>query len=242
MKYLIIYFLLISKIIAQDISIGAGVYTLTQPYENVKNVVIPTPVVFFDNSLFYIRWSRAGIYFFGEENKDYSWGFSLTTQPRVYGYDSSDINGMKTKKNTWESGLAFSAKSNNSYIEIMALTDLFDRYDSWVLKTEVGHLFRVDKFTIIPSIIAVYQSSDFINYYYGVSQEESISSKYNPYKANKGLQIGLQSYINYPINDEFSALVSIRADRLSNEATDSPIVTKKYIYSGLISVLYTFNY
>ena len=40
----------------------------------------------------------------------------------------------------------------------------------------------------------------------------------------------------------FDATINLRADRLSNEATDSPIVTKKYIYSGLISLLYTFNY
>ncbi len=246
MRYILLLLLILSTLLAQDkkqkLTIGAGPYMQTQPYKDVDDIVIASPVIFFDNSIVYIRWSRAGVYFLGSEEDDYSWGFSITAQPRVYGYESSDIYGMTEKKNTWEGGLAFSAKTDKAYIEIMALTDILDRYDSWIVKTEFGYDFEFDNFSLYPSMILIYQSSDFLNYYYGVSNLESITSTYYEYHPDASLQIGAQTYIKYPFTDNFSALINLRVDRISKEATHSPIVSEDFIYSGLASLIYTFQY
>ena len=232
---------LLSQEEKQKVTVGAGVYIQTQPYENVNNIILPSPVIFFDNGLFYVRWSRAGLYFLGDKKEDYAWGFSLSIQPRTFGYDSSEIEGMETRESTWEGGLAFSAKTDKAYIEIMLLTDIFDRYESWILKTELGYDFQIGKMGLYPSLIVVYQSSDFMNYYYGVKQNEVTISR-NEYTPNDGLQLGLQTYIKYPITDKLSTLINLRADRLPQNAIDSPIVTENYYYSGLLSLIYTFEY
>ncbi len=245
MRYILIFFLLFLNLNAQDekqkLTIGFGPYIQTQPYENVDNILLPSPVVFYDDGLFYIRWSRAGIYFLGDKQDDYAWGFSLTTQPRTYGYEKDEIVGMDERETTWEGGLAFSAKIDKAYIEIMALTDVMDRYDSWILKTEAGYDFQFGKLSLYPSLILIYQSSDFLNYYYGVKKEEELGSR-KEYIPNNGFLLGAQTYIKYPFTNELSALINIRADRLSKEVTDSPIVTEDYIYSGLVSLIYTFEY
>ncbi|EDZ62246.1 MltA-interacting protein MipA [Sulfurimonas gotlandica GD1] len=245
MKYILILLLVFLTLEAQDkkqkITIGAGPFIQTQPYKNVDNIVLPSPVIFFDNGIAYVRWSRAGIYFFGDKQEDYAWGFSLTVQPRVYGYKSSDINGMDERKNTWEGGLAFSAKTDSSYLEVMLLTDMLDRYESWILKTEIGYDFEFSNFSLYPSLIFIYQSSDFLNYYYGVKKSEELGSR-KEYIPNDGLQIGAQTYIKYPFTENFSALINLRVDRISKEATKSPIVDEDYIYSGLLSLIYTFEY
>ena len=245
MKYIILITLLISNLLAQDITIGVGPYIQSQPYKNVKNIIVPSPVIFFDNSIFYIKWSRAGVYFLGEKKEDYAWGLSITAQPRVNGYkasDSSSLTGMKDKDTSLEAGLAFSAQVDKAYLETMLLTDVLDRYDSWIVKTEVGYDFELAKFKFYPSAIFIYQSSEFINYYYGVDSSETITGVRDVYSGNNGLQIGAQTYIKYPLIDKFSALVNLRIDRLSNEATASPIVENDYIYSGLVSLIYTFEY
>jgi outer membrane protein len=245
MKYILALFLFFSILHAQDkkqnITIGAGSYIQTQPYKNVDDIVLPSPVIFFDNGVAYIRWSRAGIYFYGDKQDNYAWGFSLTIQPRVYGYKSSDIEGMDERKNTFEGGLAFSAKADKAYIEIMALTDILDRYESWILKTEVGYDFEFEHFSLYPSLILTYQSSDFLNYYYGVKKSEELSTR-KEYIPNNGLQVGMQTYIKYPFTKKFSALINLRVDKLSKEATSSPIINNDYIYSGLASLIYTFQY
>jgi outer membrane protein len=167
--------------------------------------------------------------------------FSITAQPRVYGYKSSDIMGMDERKSTWEGGLALSAKTDKAYIEIMALTDMLDRYESWILKTEIGYDFEFANFSLYPSLILIYQSSDFLNYYYGVKKSEEFGTR-KEYIANDGFQIGAQTYIKFPFTKNLSALINLRVEKISKEATNSPIVNDDYIYSGLASLIYTFKY
>lgn len=229
----------------QKLTIGLGPYIQTQPYENVDAIIIPSPVIFYDDGLFYIRWSRAGIYFVGDKQDEYMWGFSVTAQPRTYSFKASDsetLSGMDERKSTWEGGLAFSATYNEAYIEIMAVHDLMNRYDSWMLKTEIGYDIKVGNFSFYPSVIIGYQSDDFVNYYYGVSANEATASAHNEYSAKAGVQIGAQTYIKYPFTNEFAALINIRADKIPSNASDSPIVDNDYIYSGLVSLIYTFEY
>jgi outer membrane protein len=249
MRYILILIFVLVTIQAdekkQTLTMGLGAYMQTQPYKDVDTIVLPTPVIFYDNGIVYARWSRAGIYFFGEKTDDYGWGFSLTIQPRTFGYKPSDSNylrGLDEKKTTWEGGLAFSASMDKAYIEIMALTDILDRYESWIVKTEIGYDFKVGDFLFYPSFIVVYQSSEFLDYYYGISSDEAITSNYNTYTTNNDFQIGLQTYIKYPLTNSLATLLNIRADRLSNEAIKSPIVHDDYIFSGMLSLIYTFKY
>ncbi|MEA3370079.1 MAG: MipA/OmpV family protein [Campylobacterota bacterium] len=246
MRYFFILALLFLNLTAdeekQKVTIGLGPYIQTQPYENVDNILLPSPVIFYDDGLFYVRWSRAGVYFLGSKQDEYAWGFSLTAQPRTYGYEKGEIEGMDERETTWEGGLAFSAKTDKAYIEIMALTDILDRYDSWILRTEIGYDFEFGKLSLYPSLVFMYQSQDFLDYYYGVTQEEAQRRGETKYSPDDGFLLGAQTYIKYPFTDDLSALINIRADKISQEATNSPIVTEDYIYSGLLSLIYTFHY
>ena len=249
MRYiLVLLFIFLNTSAAEDkqkLTIGVGPYIQTQPYKDVDNIVLPSPVIFYDDGIFYIRWSRAGVYFLGSKQDDYMWGFSLTAQPRTYSFEASDsdtLNGMDERKTTWEGGLAFSATYNKAYIEIMAVHDLMNRYDSWMIKTEIGYDIEVGNFSFYPSVIIGYQSDDFVNYYYGVSAKEATTSAHNEYSAEAGVQIGIQTYIKYPFTDELSTLINIRADKIPDNAANSPIVDNDYIYSGLVSLIYTFEY
>ena len=230
----------------QDITLGLGAYVQTQPYKGADTLLLPSPVVFFDNGLFYMRWSRGGVYFYGDKGSDYAWGFSLTAQPRVYGYKPSDspyLATLKEKKNTLEGGLAFSAIKDDAYIEIMLLTDILDRYQSWLVKTEFGDTYTLGDFSFYPSIILSYQSHDFMNYYYGVQKNETNNALgIYSYNASAGVQVGAQTYIKYPLTQELSALVNLRVDILPSSASSSPIIEQNHIYSGLASLIYTFEY
>jgi len=250
MKLVLLVFLLMGFLNAQDtkqkVTLGLGPYFQTQPYKDTSTIVVPSPVIFFDNSLFYIRWSRAGVYFLGDKQEDFAWGLSLTVQPRPNGYSASDspyLVGMDTRERTIEGGVAFSAKYKETYLEVMLLTDLLDRYNSWIVRTELGDKYELGDFTFYPSLVLLYQSNQFVNYYYGVkSNEVDTSIGRNFYQPKGGFQVGAQTYINYSITDNWSTLLNIRADKLTSEQVNSPLVADKYIYSGLVSLIYTFEY
>jgi outer membrane protein len=249
MKLFLALFLLTSSLLfaqeKQKVTLGLGLYTQSQPYKNVDNLILPSPVIFFDNGIVYARWSRFGLYFLGEKKSDYAWGFSLTVQPRTLGYKASDshyLEGMQERKSTFEGGLAFSASyQNKSYIEIMLLADMMHHNNSWVCRTEIGDSYKAGKFTFYPSIVLLYQAKKFLNYYYGVKESEATASR-PAYQAGSGLEYGLQSYIKYPFTKKIAALINIRYDRLPKSAQNSPLTDKNYIYSGLASLIYTFEY
>lgn len=245
MKLLLILLLVVTSLLSSDktkITLGLGPYIQTQPYTNVDAIVVPSPVIFFDNELFYVRWTRFGVYFLGDKNDDFSWGLSLTAQPRTYGYDASDIAGMDKRETSFEGGIAFSLQKQDTWFEMMALTDVLDRHDSWILKAEVGHDFELGDFSLYPSVFAIYQTSDFMNYYYGVTQAEATRRTESIYIPGSAIQYGAQVYVKYPFTEKLSALLNIRADKLPSEATSSTIVNDTYIYSGLASLIYTFSY
>ena len=249
MKYLVILFLLFVHLSArqnkQELTIGAGPYLQSEPYKGVSTLVLPSPVIFFDNAVVYARWSRFGVYFLGDKKEDYSWGFSLTVQPRTLGYKASDshyLNGMNDRDSTLEGGLAFSAQYKDStYIEIMLLSDLLKKYNSWASQVEIGDRFKAGNFTFYPSVIILYQPRKFVDYYYGVKSSEARRNR-PAYSPDGGFEFGVQTYIKYPLTKKLSAFFNMRADRIPNSAYNSPLVNNKFIYSGLASVMYTFEY
>jgi len=245
LKKLLIFFFLLFNLSAKEkqesITMGIGLYSQTQPYKNVEKLLIPTPIVFFDNNIFYVRWTRVGLYFFGKKQKNYAWAFSLTAMPRTYGYSSKDIVNMKERKNSWEGGFSFIGKMQNIYLESMLLTDILGRYDSYVFKTDIGYNFKMAKFSFYPSINITYQSSSFTNYYYGVKKIEIMDNRIE-YIVKSDYQLGVQTYIKYPITQKLSIFINLKVDKLSTEVKNSPLVNDKYIYSSLLSCIYTFHY
>ena len=111
----------------KKVIIGLGPYVQTQPYKGIDSFYVPSPVIFFDNGLFYLRGSCAGVYFLGNKDDEFSWGLSITAQPRIYSYnpeDSEYLTGMDTRETTFERGLAFSAIYKDMYIQSMLLTHM----------------------------------------------------------------------------------------------------------------------
>jgi outer membrane protein len=229
----------------EKVSIGLGPYVQSQPYKNVDNMLLPSPVFFYDNQIFYVRWTRLGVYFLGNSSKDFSWGFSLSAQPRTNSYspeDSLELKDMQEKKSSYEGGVVFSAVVYEAYFELMYMYDLLDRYNAHIVNAELGYPIKIEKLSIYPSIIYEYQSKDFLNYYYGVSQEESISSSHNIFTPDAGVKLAAQTYVYYPLTDDFSAFLNAKINFLPKEVKDSPLLDKDYFYSAFASIIYTFEY
>ena len=244
MKKFLFLVLLCTVLYGEELSVGAGVYAQTQPYENVDAIVVPSPVVFYDNGVVYARWTRFGVYFYGQKTKELSWGFSLTAQPRPNQYspdDSNELRGLSEKKSSFEGGLAFTLYGDDKYLEAMVVTDMLDRYNSYIAKVEAGFKYTFAGVSLYPSAVVVYESKEFTQYYYGIDARESANSGIALYMPNGGVRVGLQSYISYPLTKSFSLFFNIRGDRLTKSAYNSPIVEEKFVYSSLASLLYRFE-
>lgn len=228
----------------QKVLIGAGPYVQSQPYDGADALLLPTPVIFFDNKLFYVRWTRVGLYFMGHSGDDFSWGASLNAQPRPFGYkaeDSTVLAGMDERKNSWEAGLSLAAEYKTVFAELLVLHDILDASNGYMVRAELGNSFKYEKWGFYPSFLAIYRSDKFNDYYYGVTQEESTPTR--PfYRADGGMDYAAQTFIKYNFTNSWSTLINLRADLLSQEASNSPIVSSSQMYSGMVSLIYTFEY
>lgn len=228
----------------QKVLIGGGPYVQSQPYSGADSLILPTPVIFFDNKLFYVRWTRVGIYFMGQSGEDFSWGASITAQPRPFGYKSEDseaLHGMDQRKNSWEAGLSLAAEYKQFFSEFLVLHDILDASNGYMVRAELGTSIKTGNWSFYPSVLAIYRSDKFNNYYYGVTQKES-NALHPFYEAKAGMDYAIQTFIKYNFNTKWSTLINLRADQLSNQAYESPIVDTKQMYSGMVSLLYTFEY
>ena len=240
--FLLTVFTSILVLAKEKVTIGLGSYFKTQPYKNVDRLDLLSPVIFYDNSIVYVRWSRVGLYFAGEKKDDYSWGFSLTAMPRTYGYGSKDLDGMKERKSSWEGGIAFGAKYKKYFLEILVLDDILNKHQTYTATMEVGSEFKYKKISFYPTIFVTYQSSKFLDYYYGVTKDEAANSNFQEYSPTAGYLVGMQSYIEYPLTNSLSTFINLRVDKIPSSAKSSPLVDSDYIYSGLLSLIYTFSY
>jgi len=256
MRHILLFLIMLSALLAetehpttslqkkQKVLVGGGAYVQSQPYEGADAIILPTPVIFFDNKLFYVRWTRVGMYFLGSSDDEFSWGLSLTAQPRPNGYkeeESSTLKGMDTKEVSWEAGLSFATEYKQVYFELIAMHDLLDTFNGYTVRAELGTTIKTGNWSLYPSLFAIYRSDYFNNYYYGVKESEE--TLFRPaYNATGDMEYAIQAYIKYDFTKEWSTLINLRADQLSNEAYNSPIVDTHQMYSGMVSLLYTFEY
>lgn len=256
MKRLLLLFLLPLLLWSKDdIFIGAGPYFQTLPYKGAEPVMLGSPVIFFDNALFYVRWTRVGMYFYGQKGDKQSWGLSLTAQPQILGYYKNStmtqigshkptpiLQGMPDRESGWEAGVAASYTRGDFFAEFLVLQDITDQSNGTKLRLELGEGFRTGKWYFVPSVLAVWLSQPFTNYYYGVRKDDvDLSLGRSAYRADAALNLALQTFIKYDLSEHWHLLADLRADRFANTVVSSPLVDERMMYSGMVSMLYSFN-
>lgn len=256
MKRLIFFCLFIISLSASGdkLTLGAGSYIHSQPYKNADPVVLATPIIFYDHTPFYIRWTRIGAYFLGSKSDDFSWGLSVTAQPQIIGYyeetglgslssrkRTAILRGMSERESSWEGGLALSLFKDELYAETMVMHDILGRYNALKLRAEIGVIKKTGKLTFVPGLMAIWLSRPFTNYYFGVPDNEADLSINRPaYQADAALNLAAQIYVKYEFTPQWSTLTYFRTDRFGKSITESPLVGHDYMYSGMVSILYKF--
>ncbi len=241
MRFLLIILLLLTQLLAKEnFYLGVGPYIQTQPYKGLSSRLYTSPVIFFDNKIFYIRWSELGVYIAGESKDNYSWGLSIAAQPLTLGYRanrSTELNGMSNKNNTVEGGLELDVKYKNLLFSLTTFHDLLGNNNSYDGHFQIGTTLHVKKITFYPSILITYYTKHFNNYYYGVTKNETRS--WRPfYQASGGFNYACETYIKYPLTKKLQILSNFEIQYLNKSIQNSPIVNSAYIYSALVSVIY----
>ena len=232
----------LTTINTMSLKLGAGAGVMTSEYKGVNAKAYPLPIVNYEDDRFYIRGFTGGIKLYSDGIHE----FSVTASYLPQSFDSSDSSSRAMKKLddrnlTMMLGAAYRLQTQDfGGIQVEASADVLDKNDGFMVDAGYYYPIFLKRLSLVPSIGGVWTSSDYNDYYYGVSSRESRKSGLKRYKADGGISpyLGLKAQLE--ISENWDAFVNTKAVFLSEEITDSPMVNEDVKYSIGTGVTYSF--
>jgi len=106
--------------------------------------------------------------------------------------------------------------------------------------TAVPIIFERSMIMIRPGLGLQWQSRKLINYYYGISSAESKRSGFNAYAPESAVIPFVSLSTMYIYKKRYSAMLTIKTRRLSDQMYNSPMVDKRFLTSIIVVLAYAF--
>jgi outer membrane protein len=103
---------------------------------------------------------------------------SIQAKPRLEGYEESDsdvFDGMDDRKPSIDLGLGLEYAKGDWKFELSSLHDVLGRSNGSELSAGLSKIFRHGPFFIEPGFGLSYLDSHYVDYYYGVKDDEVTS-------------------------------------------------------------------
>ncbi|QEI04490.1 MipA/OmpV family protein [Pigmentiphaga aceris] len=217
--------------------IGLGVGLERKPYRGVGTDVTALPLLMYES-----RW--LSVFGPGVALKLPSAGpvsFRLKAQYSGDGYESDDSDALRSMRErkggfwfggsaTWQTGLA------NLTAEYLAAAG---RSDGQRFKLQVDRAFQQGSFEFTPRLAAKWADDKYVNYYYGVRNDEVLSNRpFYQGKSSVNVELGLR--VNYALASNQTVFVDMSAATLGSGIKDSPIVDRSTEAAVRFGYLYRF--
>ncbi len=224
---------------ASEMYIGAGAVVKGQPYIGVDSKVYPVPLFGYDGPKLYMYGISGGYRLI----KGDSWSIGPVFRPRFTGYESDDsdaLTGMDDRDWTLDLGVAWSWLTDYGLISVGWVTDVLGRHKGHELEFSYTIMFPLAGFDIIPSVAVQYQSSDLVDYYYGVRSNEEVLPDRPAYEAGGAWNPYLRVAVRRKLNEKWTVLLGGQLDWFDDEIKDSPVVDESRDFMLLGGLLYSF--
>lgn len=235
-------FLLIGQpALAQRLSLSAGVFSVQSEYKGADARVLPMPVVNYDGDVFFIKNTEAGLWLWNSETQRISVGVTLL--PQYFRASKSDDSAMKKldNRNIIVLGtLGYELNTDFGSLRLSASGDITGTSDGFLASASYAYPVNLGALTVIPTGGLLFSSSDFNDYYYGISHGESARSGLACYSPDASVTPFLGISADYALSSHWSLFASWKITFLGDEIKDSPMVDRstQHIFGG--GVTYTF--
>lgn len=222
-----------------QLSVGVNVLYADTAYDTDAEVRV-LPGVFYDNNRFYARGASAGAYLINDGTNQ----LSASVQLAGNSFDPDDAEGalseLDERKISASAGLSYQRRTSIGGIRLQAATDILDRSNGSTARLSYIGRVTKDKLTVFPSIGFEYYDDKYNEYYYGVSDKESIETGVAAYTANSSLNPYVNISANYDFSDKWAGFFNQSLSYLPNEQYDSPLVDSRTESTTTLGLLYKF--
>lgn len=218
--------------------LGGGAVAAPSPYRGVASNVTAIPFINLNRGRFYLRGIQAGWRLTDRQGTT----LAAVVQPQLQSYspnESPALAGMDHRQWSVDGGLQLSHRAGRWQLSLRAVHDLLGRHQGLLGSAGVSYDLGTPKLSVAPGLGVEWEGADFVDYYYGVRPGEARSGRpgydgraaANPYAALR---------VRYSFNRHWGVFTYLRHSWLDEAITDSPIVGKSTVYSGVAAVTYSF--
>lgn len=223
------------------LSIGLGFGVSDTPYKSYDTQWMPLPIISYEGLYAYIRGMKAGVKIINFSHVEFSAfvGYNPTS------FDASDTSNRKLRKlddrhSSAEAGLEARVLTPIGMLFANAAGDIAGNSDGFQGRAGYSNSWEFGRLEVAPTAGLAWSSSDYNDYYYGVSGSEARKSGLKAYDAGAGVSPFVGAHLSYDITDNWGIFCNGEVTFLNSEIKDSPMVDKKRVHSLTGGVVYDF--
>lgn len=168
--------------------------------------------------------------------------FTLRAKYADDGYSSGDapiLNGMDKRKGGLWAGGSVQWRNPLADLSLEWLADASGNSHGQTVKVQAEHHFRTGSFNFTPYLGASWMSSNYVDYYFGVRQNEATAQR-AAYQGSSTTNLAAGLRTDYRMTPSQSLFLDLRLTRYGSSITDSPLVDRSTSPSLRAGYLYHF--
>ncbi len=220
---------------------SAGVLGIVRdtPYRDADNDSLVVPFLQYESEHLFFRGLALG----WRLDPESAIKVEVIARARLDGFEAKDsptFLGMDERERSLEFGVNASRALGPGRIAVEAFTDALNRSSGQELDLMWRGDFGRGPFRLQPEIGLRWQSSDLVDYYYGVRAHEALAGR-PEYRAGSALvpRVALNGIA--PLGGSWGMFVRLSYDDLPAEITDSPLVDRDSERRAFIGLVYGFR-
>ncbi len=228
-----------------DYALGVAVSTQQNPYIGAKNSTIVYPYLssFNDATLtddwLVIRAGDIGVRWV----MDNGWELGVVGRIQTLGLGNSEADeliGISDKKWAVELGPTIGWRGWPVQINFTLYSEITGHHDGTNSNLTFSVPFKLSRGYIVPTFELDYRDSDYLYYYYGVTDDEALPSR-PAYTPDAEISPAIRVRFGYELSPKWLLSGGFGVEYLGSEVSDSPIVERDHIWSARIGLAYNAN-
>jgi outer membrane scaffolding protein for murein synthesis (MipA/OmpV family) len=151
--------------------------------------------------------------------------------------EALELDGLSDRAWTLETGPIIGWRGWPVHINFKMYTEILGRHDGLISQLAFSLPRERGRRYVIPSVELIHRSSDYTNYYFGVSPLEARPTR-PEYIAGSALNTALKVRWGFELTEEWLLSGSLGIEFLDSEISNSPIVAKDELWSARLSIAY----
>lgn len=225
-----------------DFALGLAVTGQQNPYSGAESSTYAYPYLtsFRDSAFtadwFVVREGDLGVRWISKSG----WELGAVGRIQTLGLGNSESNnllGVADRKWTIEVAPTVGWRGWPVHFNFKTYAEVTDRHEGVISQLDVSLPMEWSRGYLVPSIELIHQNSDYVSYYYSVTDAEATPGRpaYSPGAASN---LAFKARWGYALNDKWLLSGAFGLETLDSAIADSPIVERDEIWSARIGIAY----